>query len=90
MDETKLNPDVKLDFLDKQNNTELEFRFIYYNNKFHGGTRNEYRLLWVKEFFCKRIIRSPGTLLSFERKSIEGENAFLISLAKKRSNKSCA
>ena len=41
---------MKLDFFDKKNNKRHKLRFIYYNNKLHGGTRNEYRLLWLKEF----------------------------------------
>ena len=82
LDETKLNPDVKLDFLDKQNNKRHKLRFVYYNNKFHGGTRNEYRLLWAREFLQENN-PSVGDVIIFERKSIEGENKFLISLAKK-------
>ena len=37
------NPRVHLLFED-QGGYQWEFSFIYYNNKFFGGTRNEYRL----------------------------------------------
>ena len=82
MDETKLNPDMKLDFLDKKNNKSHKLRFIYYNNKFHGGTRNEYRLLWLKEFLEENN-PSIGDVITFERKFKEGEDKLFISIAKK-------
>ena len=82
MDETKLNPDIKLDFLDKKNNKRHKLRFIYYNNKFHGGTRDEYRLLWLKEFLEENN-PSIGDVIAFERKFKEGEDKLFISIAKK-------
>ena len=82
LDETRLNPDVRLDFFDKQNNKRYKLRFIYYNNKLHGGTRNEYRLSWAREFLQENN-PSVGDVIIFERKFIEGKNKFLISLVRK-------
>lgn len=38
------NPRCSLVFTDTDGITKWRFEFIYYNNKFFGGTRNEYRL----------------------------------------------
>ena len=43
LDSTTKNPRVHLLFED-DSGTEWEFAFIHYNNRFFGGTRNEYRL----------------------------------------------
>jgi len=44
------NPRAVLDMLD-ETGREWAFRFIYYNNRFFGGTRNEYRLTGMTAFF---------------------------------------
>lgn len=50
------NPRVPLDLLD-DTGREWTFMFIYYNNKFFGGTRNEYRVTgmtaYLREFNLK-------------------------------------
>ena len=43
------NPRAHLKFVDGSG-VEWEFAFIYYNNKFFGGTRNEYRLTRMTRF----------------------------------------
>ena len=43
LDSSAYNPRVHLKFID-ESGSFWEFAFIYYNNRFHGGTRNEYRL----------------------------------------------
>lgn len=43
------NPRVNLRFSDGSGD-EWEFAFVYYNNKFFGGTRNEYRLTRMTNF----------------------------------------
>lgn len=51
--DVKLNPRIRLKFVDHENQTTHYFNFIYYNNKLFGGTRHEYRLTgmtkWIKE-----------------------------------------
>ncbi|WP_029034550.1 EcoRII N-terminal effector-binding domain-containing protein [Salinimicrobium terrae] len=44
------NPRIQLTFIDDAYK-QWEFNFIYYNNKFFGGTRNEYRLTGMTKFF---------------------------------------
>ena len=44
------NPRVPLDIIDDAGR-EWTFVFIYYNNRFFGGTRNEYRLTGMTAFF---------------------------------------
>ena len=71
------NPRVPLDLLD-DTGREWTFMFIYYNSKFFGGTRNEYRVTgmtaYLREFNLKAgdkvILRreSPRTLrITFKR-----------------------
>jgi hypothetical protein len=43
------NPRAVLDMLD-DTAREWTFQFIYYNNRFFGGTRNEYRLTGMTAF----------------------------------------
>ena len=43
LDASKYNPRAHLQFEDETGRL-WEFAFIYYNNRFFGGTRNEYRL----------------------------------------------
>lgn len=44
------NPRVRLLFRDDDEVTRWEFVFIYYNNRFFGGTRNEYRLTCMTRY----------------------------------------
>lgn len=44
------NPRHTIFFRDEAG-AKWEFNFIYYNNKFFGGTRNEYRLTCMTPFF---------------------------------------
>lgn len=44
------NPRQKLTFIDDTGERWV-FSFIYYNNKYFGGTRNEYRLTGMTKFF---------------------------------------
>ena len=43
-----------------------KFNFIYYNNKFRGGTRNEYRLTCMTTFL-KQINAKPSEVLTYQR-----------------------
>lgn len=40
-----------------------ELSFIYYNNKFFGGTRNEYRLTGLTKFFAQNRLVSGDTII---------------------------
>ena len=44
------NPRVTLAFREPDGITRWDFNFIYYNNRFFGGTRNEYRLTCMTKF----------------------------------------
>ena len=55
-----------------------EFAFIYYNNKFFGGTRNEYRLTRMTGYIRSHRLR-PGDQIIFER---DGEYRFTIDHAR--------
>lgn len=49
LDSKQYNPRVHLRFVDA-GGTFWEFAFIYYNNKFFDGTRNEYRLTRMTKY----------------------------------------
>jgi hypothetical protein len=53
------NPRVKLTFQLRNSDESLLLNFIYYNSKFFGGTRNEYRLTGLGPYL-RRIGASPG------------------------------
>lgn len=58
--ETK-NPRAKLSFIDSSGE-EWRFSFIYYNNKFFGGTRNEYRLTGMTSFIRQHNLKAGDTV----------------------------
>jgi len=48
------NPRVTLVFREGDGITRWDFNFIYYNNAFFGGTRNEYRLTCMTKYLRVR------------------------------------
>lgn len=60
LDISRLNPRSHLRFED-QAGRFWEFAFIYYNNRFFGGTRNEYRLTRMTKY-----IREAGLVTGDE------------------------
>jgi hypothetical protein len=48
------NPRVTLVFREPDGITRWDFNFIYYNNRFFGGTRNEYRLTCMTKYLRAR------------------------------------
>lgn len=48
------NPRVTLVFRERDGITRWDFNFIYYNNRFFGGTRNEYRLTCMTQYLRAR------------------------------------
>ncbi len=59
------NPRRFLEFIDSSGKT-WEFAFIYYNNKFFGGTRNEYRLTRMTPYMKQNNLKSDDTII-FEK-----------------------
>jgi len=58
------NPRVRLSFID-DNGDKWKFTFIYYNNVFYGGTRNEYRLTWMTEYIRVNGLKAGNVLFFF-------------------------
>lgn len=50
LDKSVKNPRVELVVHEREAATRWVFNFIYYNNKFFGGTRNEYRLTCMTQY----------------------------------------
>ena len=65
LDSTELNPRIMIKFADSFGNN-WNFTFVYYNNKFFGGTRNEYRLTSTTGFIRKYNLES-GDEITFKR-----------------------
>lgn len=58
----ELNPRRSIRFIDGVGK-EWPFMFIYYNNRFVGGTRDEYRLTHMTEFMRSHDLRPGDTLV---------------------------
>jgi hypothetical protein len=62
LDGKQKNPRYHLLFYDESDN-RWEFAFIYYNNKFFGGTRNEYRLTRMTPFMRMNGLHAGDELI---------------------------
>lgn len=58
---TEKNPRHMITFTD-ESGSKWVFSFIYYNNKFFGGTRNEYRLTRMTPFIKSHNLKSGDVL----------------------------
>jgi hypothetical protein len=56
------NPRAVIDLVDETGKT-WSFSFIYYNNKFFGGTRNEYRLTGMTGYIRSFNLKTGDTIL---------------------------
>jgi hypothetical protein len=65
LDSAQLNPRAHLHFEDQEGKF-WEFAFIYYNNKFFGGTRNEYRLTRMTKYIREaRLATGDEVILQY-------------------------
>lgn len=78
LDITAKNPRTSMYFMDISNKV-WKFQFIYYNNKFFGGTRNEYRLTGMTGFYREANLKS-GDEVVLTRK----ENQLFITYNRKK------
>ena len=62
LDPSVKNPRVVLDMHDDTGG-EWTFCFIYYNNRFFGGTRNEYRLTGMTAFFREFNLKAGDKII---------------------------
>ncbi len=56
------NPRVRLTFIDAGGD-KWNFNFIYYNNKFYGGTRNEFRLTGMTEYIRTNNLNAGDVII---------------------------
>ena len=61
LDVTTKNPDALLSFIDEDDEV-WEFRYIYYNGKLFGGTRNEYRLTRMTGFVRHHALKAGNSV----------------------------
>lgn len=60
------NPSQTMRFIWDSDNTEYDFRFIYYNGKLHGtSTRDEYRLTQMTGFFRDSGLQPGDTIVLY-------------------------
>ena len=57
------NPDAMLDAYDSHSGERLGVRYVYYNNRMRGGTRNEYRLVRINSFLARYNVVAGDVLL---------------------------
>ena len=62
LDGDEKNPRLKIAFHDHLGE-EWSFSFIYYNNRFFGGTRNEYRLTGMTRYMKAYGLKSGDTIV---------------------------
>jgi hypothetical protein len=75
LDSSLKNPRVTLTLKEKDESLIWNFNFIYYNNKFFGGTRNEYRLTCMTKFL-RAVAAKVDDDLIFEK---DGNGSLFIS-----------
>lgn len=56
------NPRTHLYFIDDVNK-RWKFNFVYYNNKFFGGTRNEYRLTGMTAYIRQNNLKTGDSIV---------------------------
>ena len=61
LDSSTKNPRARMSVRDPQGRL-WGFTFIYYNNKYFGGTRNEYRLTWMTTFMKQYNLQAGDKL----------------------------
>ena len=64
------NPRAALFFEDLQD-IKWRFSYIYYNNRFYGGTRNEYRLTGMTKYFKKYGLKAGDRLTLYRNEKNE-------------------
>jgi len=79
LDSKQKNPRYVLDIID-ETGREWTFSFIYYNNRFFGGTRNEYRLTGMTAFFREFNLKVGDTII------LTRESPKLIKISLRRLN----
>lgn len=79
LDEGIKNPRCDLKVTDA-NGEVWTFRFIYYNNRFFGGTRNEFRITGMTDFIRRHNLKA-GDELRFLR---TGPKAYFVSSSRRR------
>lgn len=62
LDKTSKNP-RKILSCDTGSGVFEDFAFIYYNGKFFGGTRNEYRITGLMRYFRENALKSGDTII---------------------------
>ncbi|MBQ7250938.1 MAG: hypothetical protein IJS37_06315 [Bacilli bacterium] len=97
LDKTVKNPRETLDIC-TDDGTYIKMSFIYYNGKFFGGTRNEYRLTGMTKYFKENALISGDVIylskdeagnysISFKKADQKQTNAIVITSTKWKSIK---
>ena len=79
LEKSRLNPRAEIQFMDESGKL-WNFNFIYYNNRFWGGTRNEYRLTRMTKYIQETGLLAGDDICFFKNT----DNGYFLSY--KRSN----
>jgi hypothetical protein len=83
LDSTIKNPRVSIQFTDNAGD-KWYFNFIYYNNKFFGGTRNEFRLTGMTGYFKAKNIMAGDEIHFSKNEEIYVLNYLKVNSSEKR------
>ena len=64
--DTEMNPRLRLKFIDLADGSEVFLNYIFYNNRFFGGTRHEYRLTGLTRWIKNRGLK-PGDSIQLSK-----------------------
>jgi hypothetical protein len=70
LNSSSMNPRIKISFAD-EHQKKWEFNFIYYNNRFFGGTRDEFRLTGMTSYLRSNNLSAGDEIffrVNFEKK----------------------
>ncbi len=75
------NPSKILEFIRRDNGHVVSLRFVYYNSRFFGGTRNEYRLTGLT-----RYLREIGVSVGDELIMSDESGKYFIDVRRKEAS----
>ena len=78
LDKDSKNPSKILEFMRKDNGVAVKLKFVYYNSKFFGGTRNEFRLTGLT-----RLLRELGAGVGDQLIMSDEAGRYYIDVARK-------
>ena len=70
LDNETVNPRLRMVLVDTESDLRYGVNYIKYNNKYFGGTRNEYRITGIARFLRLNLLK-PGDSIVFQSLGIQ-------------------